>query len=1330
MTKVLQRLAMAVLLVGGVMTFAASPARASRPERPGARVARARGFQLFAGAPKLSLEVNRVYCGITDAGEVCTDVTGSPVLGGGSWPRGTPDQYIFNTGVQIGAIVPANAGFAWAGDTVGAWGIDTRGPAVHMQAQTGIYNSLNSDDIANWPTAAFVLDTALYAPALLGRKALSQQDTWERYWDGAPSLVTGRRHTMGIMVEQRSLAWNFPTGNEDIIYFIYRLTNITARASSGAYSQLANAGYSAQDILDVGAMGDAFQNQSESAFNVAIPDTGFTFTNVFAAFTADMDVGDATNNYGTADLPFSLGVIWKADWREATWQFPANIFAPPLAAAPGFVGVKYLRSPINPATNKQVGLSVFTTYTNPSSPNSLFPDPLNIYQGYRYFSGTPSTAYGDATSCQFPPSFHLCFLGQAPADQRFMQSSGPFNLAPGQQAVIVVAYMMAAPAATNPGDNTYSLAPYVGNTNLTPDIVPQPDTLVYRPGAIRTIDRTMGWISAVDTGGAAAGGPDQLIEQNEVRVMKGSILDKALVAQAVFDHKFLLPFAPEPPDFYLVPANNQVTVVWRQSPTDNPAGPGDPYYVVASNPASGALYDPNYRQFDVEGYRVWRGRSPATMEMIAQFDYKNTVMTDYTGAFWNGDYNNASGAYQCAPELGITASCPAPFNGTAAGPSWDIPLSDGGPSFPGAVQVKQGGRVPLAAGGATCSQAAPADCNVLITVADTAITGGNSGFPSLQDTGVPFAFTDNSVRNGYRYYYAVTAFDVNSLFSGPSSLQSPLITQSMIPRNASGQETAGSLSAPSFVRADNSVVPPISTPTIDRTTGEFSGPMPPTDLSLGFAAFVPQIITGTGVLDLYMDSIIAGDALNGVDGEYRMRVITAEGTTNLTVPVSLQAFSAAGGTPDFVYITSFPAQAVDATQNARFGADPNYALYGQLQFTVPGVWVLTGQGRGDANGAPSRSAYNGPRWWAGTANENTPNPNGGVCAPSAGGCTSPPNVALTAGSLPGVTLMHVQAYNTVPNVPMRVLDGVLSYFARAADMQVYWGTGGKVDSVVDITHGVQVPFSTDTYASWGILNSSAFGATQPSGQDGNKTVLTWADIFCPAPQGPNAAIGGGCVPAAGLTPPQFSQTAALSQIALSSSSFAGTAALGPTGLGFIFYVTGHFYLMQMSALPAQGTVWNLRQYTGAVRTSTASYAPGTTFSWVEAPRPPAVPGMHVHIAYEGTTFTPQQTTAASMANIHTVPDPYYVTSNSEITTNSKILTFVNVPAQAIVRIYSTSGILVNVLTHNDPSGGGELVWNLRNRNNQFVASGVYFYHVEAPDGRTKVGRFTVVNYAQ
>ena len=95
-----------------------------------------------------------------------------------------------------------------------------------------------------------------------------------------------------------------------------------------------------------------------------------------------------------------------------------------------------------------------------------------------------------------------------------------------------------------------------------------------------------------------------------------------------------------------------------------------------------------------------------------------------------------------------------------------------------------------------------------------------------------------------------------------------------------------------------------------------------------------------------------------------------------------------------------------------------------------------------------------------------------------------------------------------------------------------------------------------------------------------------------------------------------------------------------------------------------------------------------------------------------------------------MPDPYYVTNALEQSPSSKKLRFVNLPSQVIVRIYTVSGILVQVLTLNDATGGGELEWNLRNRNNQFVASGVYFYQVEAPDGKSKTGRFTVVNFAQ
>ena len=57
----------------------------------------------------------------------------------------------------------------------------------------------------------------------------------------------------------------------------------------------------------------------------------------------------------------------------------------------------------------------------------------------------------------------------------------------------------------------------------------------------------------------------QTVTQDSVRTVPSSLLDKAKVAQAIFDTKFLLPFAPISPDFFLDSGRGQVTVLWRPS---------------------------------------------------------------------------------------------------------------------------------------------------------------------------------------------------------------------------------------------------------------------------------------------------------------------------------------------------------------------------------------------------------------------------------------------------------------------------------------------------------------------------------------------------------------------------------------------------------------------------------------------------------------------------------------------------------------------------------------------------------------------------------------------
>src|SRR5213593_2506641 len=329
------------------LTSVATAKPAPRPGRP-------RALNLFATSGLL-LQANRQACGIDNIGQVCVAFSGSPVGGGGFWPKGTPDQYIFNSGLQLAGIVDPQSyiridtlpgpvydtvRFAWASDTAGAFFFDPRGDQIAGDPLGQIYNSLDPSDLANWPTGAIVRDPKIYHPVLLGQKRISDGDSWVRYWEGNPVNLGGREHPMGIMVEQRSMAWNFPAGNEDILYFVFTFYNVTARNAS-AY---ANLDPSIQ--VDVAAVGAQFQDQNETKFNIQIPDGGYTIKNLYAAFGMDADVAVFSQNYATAFLPFNIGSEYSGTFLpEVGWRFPNDIFGDPFFAGPGFIGVKYLKSP-------------------------------------------------------------------------------------------------------------------------------------------------------------------------------------------------------------------------------------------------------------------------------------------------------------------------------------------------------------------------------------------------------------------------------------------------------------------------------------------------------------------------------------------------------------------------------------------------------------------------------------------------------------------------------------------------------------------------------------------------------------------------------------------------------------------------------------------------------------------------------------------------------------------------------------------------------------------------------------------------------------------------
>jgi len=1264
----------ALLVLGATAATSVAAAKPGKPTRPGA-------LNLFASAGYL-FEVNRQQCGLLNSGVVCAAFAGSPVGGGGFWPKGTPDQYIFWSGLQIAGIVARNAGFAWAGDTSGAFFVDFRGDQVGGSPLSQIFSRLDPTDVATWGTAPptkTVLDTSIYSPLLIGRDGISQGDVFVRYWEGDPVRLTGREHPLGIAVDQRILAWNFPTGNEDIIYIIYTFYNVTARAASGKYN---NSTIPGPLQAEIAAIGDQFQDVNENKFKVQIPDGGYTVDSVYAAAAMDADVATVGDNYATAFVPFNVGSIYAGSFvPEVGWQFPPDIFGPPFASAPGFIGIKFLKSPKD-ATGQQVGLTMFTQELNSATG---FPDAVGVRQLFRYMSGflgpSDNPCNPNDTGINIRKR-RYCFLGQVQGDARFIQASGPFSLPPGEAQSIVVAYINAAPyngtgaPLVRPTEDTKPGTSGIGLTASPSD-------------TIRLIDKIAGWLGSGDAN------VDGKISQDEVNTVPRSLLFKALVAQAVFDKGFLLPSAPDAPDFFLVPGDSQVTVVWQ---TTRSEASGDPFFAIASqdsvlidptNPALGKkanpLYDPDFRQYDVEGYRIYRGRTSSQLQLVAQFDYAGTSFVDYTGQIDYGDFNG-DGLIQCAPELGLKADCPAAFDSAnvrlGISPHFETPLAGA------VIQVKAGDRVKLATG------------STINLKADTLVQAEQCAdvkCPGLGDTGVPFAYVDKGVRNSFTYFYTVTAFDVNSTTSGPSSLESPRVTKRVTPRRiATNQGTpAGQITFQEVGGDGASLNPGAAQPTIDATKGTFSGPAVPTARfqGLGVTFFADQLLKPNAQAFIRLDSVAPG-----------FQTVTYY-FSGLGPVVTGSKFGPDGvlGEEDGT-VALGPASAVvpadtDLAKTQGLGAVPFAAQFtGQVEVGAVTKTSKDIDWHTDVNGAffatvPGMTADGGSRWFDG-ANETM----------------ADPTLGDLHGQLTGVTTIFrpVRSHSGV-NALFRRFDQETRLIFRAADIKVYWGTtAGTVDSVVDVTHHVRVSFDPQNRASYG-FRTDVVGATigAPSAPNG---VVTYVDF-----------LDGACLPGA----------SSITNTGCETRGYAAAATLGPVdatgdgasdGNGFGMYINGEPFIFLTSALPAKPAVWTLRTYFGLVSKTGGSY------TYTAAPANAPVPGLRL-AAVTTTPAVVSPTSSADLSRVHTVPDPYYVANALEITANQKVLKFVNIPERCLIRIYSVSGVLVAVIPFDDPTGGGEATWNLRNRNNQFVASGVYFYHIETPGGQTKIGRFTVVNFA-
>jgi hypothetical protein len=105
----------------------------------------------------------------------------------------------------------------------------------------------------------------------------------------------------------------------------------------------------------------------------------------------------------------------------------------------------------------------------------------------------------------------------------------------------------------------------------------------------------------------------------------------------------------------------------------------------------------------------------------------------------------------------------------------------------------------------------------------------------------------------------------------------------------------------------------------------------------------------------------------------------------------------------------------------------------------------------------------------------------------------------------------------------------------------------------------------------------------------------------------------------------------------------------------------------------------------------------------------------------------------TMDSIKVVPNPYIATNMMESAVANKYLNqrrqllFTHIPANCIIRIFTSSGVLVDRIDVDNEPTNGTVHWNLTSREGLEIAAGMYIFHVKSNvTGNEKVGKFAVI----
>jgi hypothetical protein len=407
---------------------------------------------------------------------------------GGEWPRGSGNMYIYGAGIWVGAMPSRTETLVTCGYnpssgssefTPGCWDNAPGGYSTRSFERVYIYPEDWPPNPTDFPLSLQdSFETPLRIPLSTGdtlkdyffpvpRKTVSSYDAWTVFNDRDPERHTTPRIPIGVEIYQTTYAWNLPW-NRDIVFFILNVKNVTQDSIKKMYLGMAC-------DADIGAATD---------------DMCGLILRKYVKNRAGTDSAFADN----------VGFVYDNDFNEG-WATP-----------PGYLGFDFLQSPYaydDGIDNNNNGVTDEGPDGIDNNGNGLIDEPVELEQlgmvSYKMFTlqaGDPVTNYTQYLALsgynywESPPVYSpFDSIDPAPNDKRFLQATGPFNLAPNEISTVTIA-VIAAPSNPVAGEGElYQLAvaskaaqAAYDNNWIMPEAPPTPNlTLIPGEGRITLI---------------------------------------------------------------------------------------------------------------------------------------------------------------------------------------------------------------------------------------------------------------------------------------------------------------------------------------------------------------------------------------------------------------------------------------------------------------------------------------------------------------------------------------------------------------------------------------------------------------------------------------------------------------------------------------------------------------------------------------------------------------------------------------------------------------------------------------------------------------------------